>query len=153
LQVLPRLVLVPTQVLAWLPFAIWPYLNEIILLERNPYSSRSPHQLSTRQRSRALHGSTGGELFGRAVIGTLSAVVLIVVVWLSLWYLRGMLTQDWEFSPVMFTVYFQASVWLVAMFFTVARFLSYLDLRIRREGWEVELLMRAERARMARQLA
>jgi hypothetical protein len=28
------------------------------------------------------------------------------------------------------------------------RFLSYLDLRIRHEGWEVELLMRAEGLRL-----
>jgi hypothetical protein len=37
-------------------------------------------------------------------------------------------------------------------YFTVARFLGYLDLRIRNEGWEVELMMRAEATRMSRQL-
>ena len=42
------------------------------------------------------------------------------------------------------------SLWIVVGFFTVTRFLSYLDLRIRREGWEVELLMRAERDRLIR---
>ena len=34
----------------------------------------------------------------------------------------------------------------------VVRFLSYLDLRIRHEGWEVELLMRAEALRLATQM-
>jgi hypothetical protein len=29
-------------------------------------------------------------------------------------------------------------------YLTVVRFLAYLDLRIRREGWEAELMMRAE---------
>ena len=39
---------------------------------------------------------------------------------------------------------------MVASYLTVVRFFSYLDLRIRREGWEVELVMRAERAQLAR---
>ena len=37
-------------------------------------------------------------------------------------------------------------------FFRVVRFLSYLDLRIRHEGWEVELLMRAESLRLGMQV-
>ena len=40
----------------------------------------------------------------------------------------------------------------VVAFMAVVRFLSYLDLRIRHEGWEVELLMRAEAQRLAVQL-
>jgi hypothetical protein len=47
----------------------------------------------------------------------------------------------------------QAAFWLVIAYFTVVRFLSYLDQRIRAEGWEVELLLRAERARLESQLA
>jgi hypothetical protein len=37
-------------------------------------------------------------------------------------------------------------------FFAIVRFLSYLELRIRAEGWEIELLLRAEAARLARQI-
>jgi hypothetical protein len=40
-------------------------------------------------------------------------------------------------------------LWLVAAYFSVVRFLAYLDLRIKHEGWEVELLMRAEGLRLA----
>ena len=67
-------------------------------------------------------------------------------------YLRGMLTEHWDFDRAMYTVGFQLSVWIVATYFAIVRFLSYLDLRIRNEGWEVELLMRAEGARLSRQL-
>ena len=45
---------------------------------------------------------------------------------------------------------YPATLWMVAAYFTVVRFLGYLDLRIRREGWEVELLMRAELDRWTR---
>jgi hypothetical protein len=44
------------------------------------------------------------------------------------------------------------TLWTVVAFMGVARFLSYLDLRIRQEGWEVELLVRAEAARLAEKL-
>jgi hypothetical protein len=42
---------------------------------------------------------------------------------------------------------------MVAGYFAVVRFLAYVDLRIRREGWEVELVMRAERDRLMRTIA
>jgi hypothetical protein len=45
------------------------------------------------------------------------------------------------------------ALWMVIGLMTVARYLSYLDLRIRREGWEIELKMRAEAGRLTRQLA
>ena len=47
----------------------------------------------------------------------------------------------------------QAAMWLVAIYFTVARFLNYLNQRIHDEGWEVELFLKAERDRLERSLA
>jgi len=40
----------------------------------------------------------------------------------------------------------------VAGYFSVVRFLSYLDLRIRREGWEVELIVHAAAKQFERPL-
>ena len=40
------------------------------------------------------------------------------------------------------------ALWTVAGFMAVVRFLSYMDLRIRNEGWEVELLLRAAAERL-----
>ncbi len=47
----------------------------------------------------------------------------------------------------------QVAMWLVAVYFTAVRFLGYLDQRIRNEGWEVELFLRAERDRLTRPAA
>jgi hypothetical protein len=47
----------------------------------------------------------------------------------------------------------QLAFWIVAVYFAVVRFLSYLDGRIRNEGWEVELLLRAQRGRLTRPVA
>ena len=52
----------------------------------------------------------------------------------------------------MIHVCFPATLWLVAGYFAVVRFLSYLDLRIRREGWEIELIMRAAANRLSGRL-
>jgi len=43
-------------------------------------------------------------------------------------------------------------MWTTAGYLAVVRFLAYLDLRIRQEGWEVELRMRAEGTRLMEQL-
>ena len=37
----------------------------------------------------------------------------------------------------------QLGIWIVVAFFGVVRFLTYIDQRIRTEGWEVELRLRA----------
>ena len=38
---------------------------------------------------------------------------------------------------------FQAAVWIAVAYFGVFRFLSYIDRRIRLEGWEMELRLKA----------
>ncbi|HLA84554.1 MAG TPA: hypothetical protein VJL29_07150 [Thermoguttaceae bacterium] len=132
----------------WL-FSQYVFLNEVILLERNPLRQRSPAKPSTERRCRALHGGVGGELFVR----WMGAVALGGMVLLSLLgaigFVEGLLVGRWEIENALFTHGFHAAMWLVVGFFTVVRFLSYLDVRIRREGWEVELIMRAESQRLA----
>ena len=58
----------------------------------------------------------------------------------------------WNLDWFKLQVVYPACLWLVVAFMAVVRFLSYLDLRIRHEGWEVELLMRAESLRLAMQM-
>jgi hypothetical protein len=136
-------------VLLWpLPFAIAPYRGEIILLERNPFRG-GEGVLSTGSRSKALHSGAGGDLFARWLGATVLAAMMWIGLWLSLWYLASFVTGRLDFGPSFSVVLLPLSLWTVASFFTVVRFLAYLDLRIRREGWEVELTMRAESARLA----
>ena len=107
------------------------------------------------RRNSTLHESQGG-LFVWAVrvfLMQLLAVLLIIAVWFTLWYLFGLLAGNLEFATLPVAIYLEIAIWIVAGYFTVVRFLSYLDVRIRREGWEVELALRAQRARLTRQLA
>jgi hypothetical protein len=120
--------------------AFRPYLNEIILLERSPL--RSPERRKTvKGRNHSLHSPNSGDLFGRWMGGACIAIPLTISVVMSIWFCFGMLLFDWSWGPVMMHVCLPAAIWLVTGYFAVVRFLSYLDLRIRREGWEVNLVM------------
>jgi hypothetical protein len=134
-----------------LGYAIWPYLNEIILLERNPLRTR-PGQLSTRKRSSLLHAGGSGDYVIRAIGASIISLLLIGAIWTATVMLLNMLfgLQLGRFGQI---VLFQCTIWTVVMYFTVARFLTYLDQRIRNEGWEVELALRAQRQRLTRQVA
>ena len=152
-----------------------PYLSEVILLERNPMFRRdqelrtdpghaiASHRAawegpghapigghSTLRRSRGLHRGASGDLmarlFGAAAVGGL----LAFATWGSAALVRMLFVSQTQWNDVLITLYFPLALWVVVSFFSVVRFLAYLDLRIRREGWEVELLARAERARLVR---
>lgn len=133
----------------WL-FAARPYLNEVILLERTPFWQRTSLEPSTRRRCRTLHTGQSGDLFARWLGVVALGAILTASWWGSMWMAGGTLVGQWEPVAAMFTHYFHLALWLVVGLFTVVRFLGYLDLRIRREGWEVELAMRAEGARLSR---
>jgi hypothetical protein len=128
----------------------WTYLNEVILLDRNPIRRKSPQGRTTYSRAKTVHRGEGGDLFGRSFLSLGLGSLLVVAIWLSFGSAHTMFTGRLEWPPSMHTVYLPLAIWIVVCYFAVVRFLGYLDLRIRREGWEVELAMRAERARLMR---
>jgi hypothetical protein len=107
-------------------------------------------RITTWQRSQVLHAGSRGSQFGRWLVSLLFAAGMAAGLSFAIWYLCGLFSHHWEFGEWMYFVYVPTAIWLVASFFAVARYLSYLDLRIRREGWEVELQIRAEAARLTR---
>jgi hypothetical protein len=150
-------------------FLFRPYVSEIILLERNPIRRQGAYGKSTYARCRALHAGEGGELFSRRFISTAVATLLVISLWGSLLIARAMLQSsaegglgemifmffqdELEIDLSIVAVWYPLVLWTVAGYFAVVRFLAYVDLRIRREGWEVELVMRAERDRLMRRTA
>jgi hypothetical protein len=150
-QLILRIVLI-VPVLTWIiPYALWPYLNEVILLERNPLVS-GRGQISTMKRNALLHRGNSGDYMVRGLCGGLLAAGLVlalvttknVILEVLLGFQEGWTSQ---------VISFQCVLWVVAGYFTVARFLSYLDQRIRGEGWEVELTLRVQRERLMRHAA
>ncbi len=135
--------------LAW-PLGLWPYMNEVILLERNPARSRRTRRWTTLQRCRVLHRGASGDLFARWMATTGLAAALTVSLCVSIWTTLSVFTGRQHSAGVGLSLYLPVALWLVVGYAAVARFLLYLDLRIRREGWEVELSLRAEAARLVR---
>ncbi len=135
---------------AWLFRMFHPYVNEIVLLERAPLRAAAPDEVNLGQRSWNLHSAATGGLVLRALAAAAVGLMLVLGSYGSFLFLSGVLWNDWSQGPGLLAAGFPAALWLTALFLAVFRFLSYLDLRIRQEGWEVELRMRTEAARLTR---
>jgi hypothetical protein len=125
-----------------------PFINEIVLLERSPLRSEDPNNITIGKRNALLHGPSGGDLLIRWVVLALFNSAALLFLFGTLVCLQGIFLDDWTPGRWFFVAGFALSLWLVAGYTAVVRFLNYLDLRIRQEGWEVELRMRAEASRL-----
>lgn len=150
LQVVLRGLLLPWVLTWFFPLVMWPYLTEVILLERSPLLRlRGKGMATTLSRITALHSPNTGDLMGRAFANALLAPLLTLALWASLWMIYGLMSESWALTAASVTLYLQVAVWATVALLAVARFLAYLDVRIRNEGWELELQMRAEGMRLA----
>ncbi|WDI44348.1 hypothetical protein [Bremerella sp. P1] len=127
--------------------AVRPYIGEILILEKNPVFSRQKDAITVGRRSSALHQPNFGDLVIRAMASSISILLAASIV-MNVFGLRGFVFGQWNWDDMFLFIWFPMALWLVVAFMTVVRFLCYLDLRIRREGWEVELVLRAEATRM-----
>ncbi len=137
------LVLIP---LIWLSFY---FLNEIILLERPPISRAW-------SRAGAMNRRQQGTVLLLLVIELLvlcacwpvltSLLIAIDGLWNERpnWGLLEVLTNpDRRLSEILHSWHSSFAFWLVLAFLAVFRFLAYVDSRVRREGWDAELMMRS----------
>lgn len=149
-----REVLLPIVLLLYVGLlrALRPYMNEIVLLERNPLFAKAENTMTIGRRSKFLHSPSSSDLILRAIVaaavGTALCAAIVGSIYTLGWYL---LNERWWISRIGFDIVIPFAMWCVVAFMAVFRFLSYLDLRIRYEGWEVELLMRAEAERLTKQ--
>ncbi len=116
------------------------FLTEVVLLER-------VGMWRSLRRSWAICRGYEGEFF----IRTLGQVALGLT--FALCFQMGMeslgsvmeggeLTWDQPGLADVGGLLFQGGVWIAIAFFGVVRFLSYIDRRIRLEGWEIELRLK-----------
>ena len=117
------------------------FANEVILLERGRWSKAI-------RRGGDLASGRGGELFLLGLTQLVLTYLFAVLAFVGGSAIgRAMLAErpTWdapegsEFAGWLF----QGALWLATAFFAVVRFLTYIDRRIRLEGWEVELRLRA----------
>ncbi|WP_153558390.1 hypothetical protein [Roseimaritima sediminicola] len=135
-----------------------PFMPEILLLERCPVLARHADRtggISASRRSGLLHGPISGDLMGRYLMTAAIIGALALAFFYGIMAVRGFLTTQWnwtiQFGSFRFAdvqlLWIPLALWIAAGLATFMRFLGYLDARIRLEGWEVELAVRAEALR------
>lgn len=150
LAVMPELIVWCAALWALGARGLRPYLNEVILLERNPRRAERGSAMTTARRNAALHAGFGGDSFVQMIGAGMLGFLTVGSLWLTISYMRALLFNVVEADRATFTVVLPLALWMTVWFLAIVRFLGYLDLRIRREGWEVELRVRTEAAAMTR---
>ena len=123
-----------------IPGQFW-FANEVILLEKVPGFGRC-------RRCLQLSGGRTGQFFMQWV-GQLSfGLVFALCFWMGTGagisaLIKSELTWYRPFLTDFSGLRFQLGVWIAIAFFGVARFLIYIDQRIRSEGWELRLRLQA----------
>ena len=131
--------------------SVRPFLIEVILLERPRYWSGRSDSLSLFQRMQKLHLVDMGDLIVRFIASGIFAMVLSVVIFQVLWFVSWVVDGQTAWGPFLTRFCVPTAMWMTAAFFSVVRFLGYLDRRTRNEGWSVSLQLRAESQRLAQQ--
>ena len=104
--------------------------------------------MTIRRRSFMLHGPAAGILLVQAFVAGFYAIAVAAGLAGAMYASQVILIDDYQLRRPMLVIGWPVAGWLTAAFMTVVRFLNYLDTRIRHEGWEVELRLRAEGKRI-----
>jgi hypothetical protein len=151
-QVIIRGLCVAVCILTPVVFLGMYYLNEILLLEKPPIARAW-------NRRTAMNAQIMGRILSIRILdllilcgGTIAVTQLFQAI-TSLWedrfdpfYWMQEDLDPMQESVVHFPWQTHLAFWVVIVFLTVFRFVSYLDCRIRREGWDVDLKLRAQTA-------
>lgn len=145
LEVLLLFVLFPWALVirTYLPFA-----PEILGLERCSLRSAGPTAITYARRRSGLHSSLQAELFVRMMIAMGAAIALTAMMMGSSIFLQAILMGYWQVTNLILMGILPACLLMVAIVLSVYRYLSYIDCRIRLEGWEIDLRLRAEANRL-----
>jgi hypothetical protein len=148
-QVILRALMLWTFVLSWLIPLRLPFVTEVIVLERGPWRR-------VIRRASELTGDRTGDLFAQWI-----AIIFFGAGFaLSFWFAIGKSVAIFNREPVweepdwsgVFGGWGILGLWIAIAFFAVVRFLTYIDQRIRLEGWEVELKLKAAGLAMIEEL-
>ncbi len=125
-----------------------PFAPEILGLELCPLRSTRPAEIAYRIRSSGLHRYLASEHLYRFVASAIFATLLLGSVIAAQMFIIGASTGNWLWNYWFDYVGLPLSLWGVGLLIAVFRFLAYLDSRIRLEGWEIELRLKAEALRL-----
>jgi len=123
--------------------AIRPFVPEVIYLEQTALKSKNDLP-SLGLRSSNLHTLAAGSITMQFLSMALFAPLLLLAVHSVFVMADSMFSIRANSEISLQPFYILAAGWLVAGFLAVVRFLLYIDVRIRQEGWAVDLKFRSE---------
>jgi len=133
--------------LAMVMRATHPFAPEILGLEMCRLKSSAGGELTYWRRSKWLHRALLSDNVNRFMTCTVAAVCLAGMLLSLQVFLFGVLIGRWQWNIWFDHLLLPITLWLTSIYEAVFRFLAYLDSRIRLEGWEIELQIRAEARR------
>lgn len=133
--------------------AIRPYVTKIVVLEKAGWRVTEENPVKFSSRSTALHGTDGWTLALQMLLSSIVGSMLMIGIYGTLMIIYSALDITWSTGFIELAVLWPLSLWITAAFFAIVRFLTYIDLRIRQEGWEVELRIRAEALKMEQSIS
>ena len=136
-QLVIRSILLVIPILMLLVPVVFMFLNEVILLERGKF-------FSVTRRCSVLAKENSGDYFGQWLGQFFFGFLFIAAFWFGTETMISALATPevtWETPELkdLGNPRFHFSLWVTIVFFSVTRFLSYIDRRIRLEGWAVKL--------------
>lgn len=149
-HILMRGLLIASLFMCWVIPLRMGFVNEVLLLERSSWRS-------VLGRCAILAGDRGAELVGRFLFELILGLLFVTAWTVSLTRLQSLLLSDFSWTtlepPELLGWRARLGVWIAVAFFAVARFLTYIDQRIRLEGWEIELRLKSVGSRLDRDQA
>lgn len=128
-----------------------PHLPEIFLLEKLPWKAGTS-AVSLNRRTAALHSAFSGDVIGRGLLLLCCGGLLAYTLLGSLLFANETLFFSGVLNRTTLRLGFPIVIAVIMLYSAVVRFLNYLDLRVRSEGWEIELQLRAEAERLEGQV-
>jgi hypothetical protein len=126
----------------------WPFAPEILGLEQCPLKSKSAKQIAYPLRRKSLHSGGGIDHLSRFIGCSFALAILAAMILGGVYSILNALAGGTALSTWYDNFVLPCTYWIVGVFAVVFRFLSYLDSRIRLEGWEIDLRLRAEGQRV-----
>jgi hypothetical protein len=115
------------------------FVDQVLLLERGRW-------WKVVQRSAELCESRSGSRFAEWLGQMLFGVIFVIGFWAGTGAIvQVLISSEMTWQPTLASVLdvrLHLAIWLTIVFFGVARFFTYIDQRIRLEGWEVKLRLR-----------
>ncbi len=129
-----------------------PFASEIVILEKTPIlmmgKEKKKVAVGYSKRSQNLHGFASSVVLSRTILLGMVAGLMTAGIYGMIMFSDGVLAIDLGGMGWARQLFWAIALWLVAGFSAVVRFLSYIDLRARQEGWDAELKVKAEAYRM-----